>query len=138
MCHGKNAKGSSGALQLGTCCCICNGCCRCSTQRLRCGYEKIVDDETIYLSDQFFKKTLANLEENTKVSILFWAKDGAYQIHGTARYINEGDEFEANKAWADGMFEKLGLPIQAKGGVFVHVDAVYQVASGPEAGNQIA
>ena len=48
----------------------------------------IIDDETIYLSDQFFKKTLANLQNNEKVAVLFWEVHDAYQIHGTARYVN--------------------------------------------------
>ena len=54
--------------------------------------KKVIDDETVYLSDQFFKKTLANLEVNPKVSIAFWDDESAYQIHGTAQYVNEGAE----------------------------------------------
>ena len=45
--------------------------------------------------------------------------------HGTARYVDEGDEFAEQKKWADGAFAAMGVPIQAKGGCFVHVDAVY-------------
>ncbi len=45
------------------------------------GMKKILDDETIYLSDQFFKKTLANVLENAKVSVLFFNDDGAFQVH---------------------------------------------------------
>ena len=98
----------------------------------------IIDDETIYLSDQFFKKTLANLQNNEKVAVLFWEGHDAYQIHGTARYVNDGEEFEVQAAWVNAAFEGMGLPIKAKGGVFVHVDAVYTAASGPNAGDQIA
>lgn len=98
----------------------------------------VIDDETIYLSDQFFKKTLANVQENPKVAVTFWGDEGAYQIHGTARYVNEGEEFEAQKAWVDALFEKMGKPIVAKGGVFIHVDSVYSSAGGPGAGDQIA
>ena len=75
--------------------------------------KKIIDDETVYLSDQFFKKTLVNIQQNPKVAILFWGKDYAYQIHGTVeRYVNEGPEFEEQAAWVN--------------------------AAGPDAGNQIA
>ena len=102
------------------------------------GMKKIIDDETIYLSDQFFKKTLANIKENTKVSIVFWAKEGAFQIHGTARYVAEGEEFETQAAWVNAAFEKMGMPIKSKGGVFVHVDEVYSSNPGPEAGDKIA
>ena len=102
------------------------------------GIKQIVDDSTIYLSDQFFNKTLANLKENDKVAIAFWDGPQAYQIYGTARYVNDGEEFAEKKAWADGIFAAKGAPVVAKGGCFVDVTAVYQVASGPAAGSQIA
>ena len=102
------------------------------------GMKAIIDDETIYISDQFFNKTLANMLENQKVSIVFWEDRAAYQIHGTARYVNEGEEFLTQKAWVDAKFKEMGMPITAKGGVFVHVDAVYTSAPGPQAGDQIA
>ena len=102
------------------------------------GMKTIIDDETIYLSDQFFKKTLANVQANPKVAVVFWQGSEAYEIHGTARYVNEGEEFEAQKAWVDAAFEKMGLPIKSKGGCFVTVDAVFSSSPGPTAGDQIA
>ena len=102
------------------------------------GMKCSIDDETLYLSDQFFKKTLANGLANPKVAITFWEDRDAYQIHGTARYVNEGPEFEERAAWANERFAQLGMPVKAKGGFFVTVEAVYTSAAGPEAGNQIA
>lgn len=102
------------------------------------GMKKVIDDETVYVSDQFFKKTLANLKANAKVAIAFWGDGGAYQIHGTARYVDEGEEFAAQKAWVDAAFQAMGAPIVAKGGAFVHVDAVFQMSAGPDAGDRIA
>ena len=102
------------------------------------GMKAVIDDETVYLSDQFFKKTLANLQANPKVAIVFWEGSVAYQIYGTVRYVNEGAEFEAQKAWVDAAFENMGLPIKAKGGCFVHVDEVFTSAPGPQAGDKIA
>lgn len=102
------------------------------------GRKRVIDDETVYLSDQFFDKTLANVVANPRVSIVFWEGREAYQIHGTARYVNEGAEFEEQKAWADDLFAAKGLPIRAKGGCFVHVDAVYSSAAGPDAGKLLA
>ena len=98
----------------------------------------IIDDETVYLSDQFFKKTLANVQANPKVAVAFWQGNEAYVLHGTARYVNEGAEFEEQKAWVDAAFDKMGLPIRAKGGCFISVDAVYTSTPGPNAGSQIA
>ena len=71
------------------------------------GMKKVIDAETVYISDQFFNKTLANLKENQKVAITFWGDEGAYQIHGTATYINEGEQFEELKAWVDGCFAAM-------------------------------
>ncbi len=102
------------------------------------GMKAVIDDETVYLSDQFFKKTLANIQENQKVAILFWEGHDAYQIYGTARYVNEGPEFEAQAAWVNDAFAKMGMPVKTKGGIFVHVDAVFNVAAGATAGDKIA
>ena len=98
----------------------------------------VIDEETVYISDQFFRKTLENLKENQKVAVAFWIGHDAYQIHGTARYVNEGDEFAAQKEMVDAKFASMGLPIKAKGGCFIHVEAVYQMAAGPTAGDQLA
>ena len=102
------------------------------------GMKKIIDDETIYLSDQFFNKTKANFETNPKVSVVFWNKDGAYQIHGTMRYVDEGEEFEEQAAWVNAAFEQMGMPIKAKGGCFIAVDDVFSTNPGPDAGLKIA
>ena len=102
------------------------------------GMKTIIDDETIYLSDQFFKKTLANVQANPKVAVVFWQGSEAYEIHGTARYVNEGEEFTSQKEWVDAAFEKMGLPIKAKGGCYVHIDEVFSSAPGPQAGVKLA
>ena len=102
------------------------------------GMKAVIDDETVYLSDQFFKKTLTNVQANPKVAIVFWQGSEAYELYGTARYVNEGAEFEAQKAWVDAAFEGMGLPIKAKGGCFVHVDEVFSSAPGPTAGQKLA
>ena len=102
------------------------------------GMKKVIDNETVYLSDQFFNKTLANVRENAKVAVVWWGEGGAYELHGTARYVNEGPEFEELRTWANEAFASKGMPITAKGGVFVSVDAVFTSSPGPQAGNQIA
>ena len=47
------------------------------------GSKKIIDDETILLSDQFFNKTLANLKSNPKVAVTFWKGFEGYQLKGS-------------------------------------------------------
>ncbi len=100
--------------------------------------KKVIDDETVYLSDQFFKKTLANIQENPKVSVIWWGDEGAYELYGTARYVNEGPEFEDQAVWVNEAFKQMGMPVTAKGGVYVNVEAVYSSSPGPSAGMQLA
>ena len=76
--------------------------------------------------------------KNQKVAITFWGDEGAYQIHGPATYINEGEQFEELKAWVDGCFAAMGAPITAKGGVLVHVDELFTCSPGPNAGAKLA
>lgn len=101
------------------------------------GMKKILDDEHIYLSDQFFKKTLANIQENDKVAVIFWGEGGAFEIYGTARYVNEGEEFEEQAKWVNAAFESKGMPIKTKGGCIVAVDEVFSSNPGPTAGDKI-
>ena len=102
------------------------------------GMKAVIDDETVYLSDQFFKKTLANVQANPKVAIVFWKGRDAYELYGTARYVTEGAEFEEQKAWVDAAFEKMGMPIKAKGGCFVKIESVFSSSPGPTAGDKLA
>ena len=41
--------------------------------------KKLLDDETILVSDQFFNKTLANLKENPQASITIWDNLEGYE-----------------------------------------------------------
>lgn len=102
------------------------------------GMKFVIDDETVYISDQFFNKTYANLKANQKVAVAFWTGHDAFQIHGTARYVSDGEEFTSQKEKVDAAFASMGLPIRAKGGCFIHVDAVYQMAAGEHAGEKLA
>ena len=62
------------------------------------GMKKILDDETIYLSDQFFKKTLANVQANPKVAVVFWEGSEAYdrvlsKLDGTYKATSQGADY---------------------------------------------
>jgi len=102
------------------------------------GIKKVIDDETLMISDHFFLKTLANLQENPQVAIGVFDGKQAYQIKGTVRYVNEGPEFEEQAAWVKGVFEQMGLPLQSKGIGFVTVTGVYDSNAGPAAGQLMA
>ena len=51
------------------------------------GAKKVIDDETILISDQFFGKTLANIKTNPKVAITYWEGHEGYQLKGTIRPV---------------------------------------------------
>lgn len=94
---------------------------------------KLLDDETILVSDQYFGKTLKNLEENPKVAITYWGDKGGYQIKGTATIHKSGKVFEEDVAWVHSFAPKL----DPKSAVVIKITDVFQVKSGPEAGKKI-
>jgi len=44
------------------------------------GAKKILNDETVLISDQFFNKTLANMKSNPRVSVTYWEGYEGYQL----------------------------------------------------------
>jgi len=63
------------------------------------GAFKLLDDEAILISDQYFNKTLANMKENPKVAISFWGEKGGYQIKGTVTLHTSDEIFRKDVAW---------------------------------------
>lgn len=100
--------------------------------------KKIIDDETILISDQFFNKTLKNLKENPQVAITIWDKLENYQLKGTVTIETSGKRFEEMAKWIDEMAKKLNLPIKSKGAVILKLTEIYNVSPGPQAGAKIA
>ena len=60
------------------------------------GFVELIDDETIWIADNFMKKTLANVQENPKVSIYIWGAEtkGCFQVKGPVEIKTSGPEFE--------------------------------------------
>ncbi len=56
------------------------------------GFCKVIDNDKILITDNFFNKTKVNLLENPQVSISAWSEDGneGYQFIGNAQYLTEG------------------------------------------------
>jgi len=102
------------------------------------GAKKIVDDETILISDQFFNKTRANLEANSRASVTFWDGHEGYQIKGRITVETSGPVFDETAAWIDDLSQKVGFPLKSKGAVVLKIEAIYGVSPGPGAGRQLA
>ena len=102
------------------------------------GAKKVLDEETVLISDQFFGKTLANLMANPKVSITFWDGFEGYQIKGRATVETDGPRFEETARWMEETSSKAGFPLKSKGAVIVAIEEVYGVSPGPKAGRKLA
>ena len=104
------------------------------------GAVKILDDETVLISDQFFLKTLNNLRENPRVAISFWDADEGegYQIKGEASIHTEGKIYEDTVEWIREFSEKIGHPLKSKGAIVIKIKEIYSIKPGPDAGKRIA
>lgn len=99
------------------------------------GFCQLVDDEVIWIADNFMAKSLANLKENPNVAIFVWGPEtgGCFQIKGETEIISSGEKFEKMKATVHAA--KPGLP--AKNLIEVRISEVFQCAPGPSAGKKL-
>ena len=99
------------------------------------GFCQLMDDETIWITDNFMLKSLANLSENPNVAIYVWGTDtgGCFQIKGEAEVISAGEKFEKMRSIVHAL--KPGLP--AKNLIEVKIGEVFQCAPGPGAGKKL-
>ena len=102
------------------------------------GSKKIIDDETILISDQFFNKTLANVKANPKVGITFWEGHEGYQLKGTATMETSGPRYEETAKWIEDLGNKVGFPLKSKGVLILKIEEIFGVSPGPGAGKKLA
>ena len=102
------------------------------------GAKKILDDETILISDQFFNKTLANMTANPHVALTYWEGREGYQLKGTVTIETTGKRFEETAQWIEEMSNKAGFPLKSKGAVIFKIEEIYGIAPGPGAGKKLA
>ena len=100
--------------------------------------KKILDDETILISDQFFGKTLKNIQDNPQVAITIWDNLEGYQIKGSVTIETSGTRFEETAQWIEGIGKALNLPLKSKGAVIMNITEIYNVSPGPDAGKLLA
>lgn len=99
------------------------------------GFCQLVDDETIWIADNFMAKSLTNLEQNPNVAIYVWGPEtgGCFQIKGETEIISSGEKFEKMKSIVH--TAKPGLP--AKNLIEVRISEIFQCAPGPGAGKKL-
>jgi len=94
---------------------------------------KVQDDGTMLISDQYFNKTLANMQENPEIALSWWGDKGGFQIKGTVTVHTNDEIFRQNIAWMKESWPKF-VP---KSAVLVKITGVYAVKPGPEPGKKI-
>jgi len=97
------------------------------------GAFKLLDDETLLISDQFFNKTLANLKANPKAAISYWGEKGGFQIKGTVIIHTNEKVFSDDVAW----MKELRPNLTPKSAVIMKISDVFQVKAGADAGKKI-
>lgn len=96
---------------------------------------KVVDDETIYIADNFLNKTRANLDENPRVSIVTYDSENkkSFQVKGRVEIMTDGPVYEEVVAWVHA--KSKAMPV--KSAVVIRVEEVYNAMHGPDAGRRI-
>ncbi len=97
------------------------------------GAFKILDDETLLISDQFFNKTLRNMKENPKVSISYWGEKGGFQIKGSVTIHTDDEVFVQDVAW----MKEVRPNLTPKSAIIMKVTEVYSIKPGADAGKRI-
>jgi predicted pyridoxine 5'-phosphate oxidase superfamily flavin-nucleotide-binding protein len=97
------------------------------------GAFKLLDDETVLISDRFFKKTLANMQENPVAALSWWGDKGGFQIKGTVTLHTNDEIFRQDVAW----MKELRPTLAPKSAVVMKISEVYHVKPGADAGKKI-
>jgi len=96
------------------------------------GAKKVIDNETLLISNQYFNKTLENIQSNPKVAVTFWEGKEGYQIKGTTTIETQGELFEETAAWV----KEKGHT--CKGILIIKIEEIFGVSPGPGAGKKLA
>jgi len=99
------------------------------------GFVELVSDDTIWVADNFMKKTLANIQENPKISIYIYGPEtkGCYQIKGEVELKTSGPEFEKMQETVRSKMAQA----PAKNLLIVKIREVYSCSPGPNAGDKL-
>ena len=111
-----------------------------------CGSTRAINPDTITITALHLDKTFRNLEENPRVALVFHSelgKKGAlrdvrgWQIKGDAALVKSGEYYERAKEGATKRFGEEAAE-KVKAAVVIRVKEIYNIATGPDAGNRVA
>ena len=76
-------------------------------------------NNSIIVANNFFDKTIKNIESGSKASILFLtAESKSYQLKGSIHYVTSGEAFDNMKSWNPETLPGIGAAI-------VEVESIY-------------
>lgn len=95
----------------------------------------MVDDQTLWLADNFMHKTLANVKENPHAAVYIYDADlkKCFQIKGSIDIKTAGPDYEKMKKMVHD--KKPGLP--AKSLLVMKITEVFECNPGPHAGKKL-
>ena len=95
----------------------------------------LVSDDTIWLADNFMKKTIENLRENPRAAISVYDPETkkCFQIKGNVEIKTSGSDYEKMKKMVHD--KKPDLP--AKSLVILKITEVFSCVPGPDAGKKL-
>ena len=99
------------------------------------GVVELINDDTIWITDNFMNKSLSNLRTNPKIALYVWGPDikGCFQIKGVASIRSSGKEY-------DEMREKINRKnpaLPARSLIIVKITEVFECQPGPKAGAKL-
>ena len=98
-------------------------------------FVKLVNDDTIWLADNYMNKTLANLKENHQAAFYIWDPDNkkCFQIKGSTEIKTSGPDYDEMKKMV--IEKKPDAP--AKSLVIMKVTEAFSCLPGPGAGKKV-
>lgn len=95
---------------------------------------RLLDDHTLIFNENTGGQTQANIQDNGKIEVAYVNRDclRGYRFCGRAEMVDQGPLYDESKAWAEG---KMGLP---KAAGVIHIDTIYSLHSGKEAGQKVS
>jgi hypothetical protein len=99
------------------------------------GVVELIDDETIWITDNFMNKSISKLRTNPKIAIYIWGPEikGCFQIKGVTSIRTSGKEYDEMKAKLN--VKNPALP--ARSLIIVKITEVYECKPGPTAGTKL-
>jgi predicted pyridoxine 5'-phosphate oxidase superfamily flavin-nucleotide-binding protein len=95
----------------------------------------LIDDDTIWVVDNFMNKSLSNLRLNPKVAFYVWGPEikGCFQIKGVAAIKTSGKEFDEMKERVN----QKNPALPARSLVVIKITEVFECQPGPKAGMKL-